>query len=209
MRGARKGAEILGQIWGHREGTPGLQGPHRSHLNRLSSPAGNGTGEAVAHVGRWVRCPVESGGVTPTVPDLSERRQDMSAAHKPQTFLRGWRWAQDPHCFWGLVISVSYVSPEYRDNAVGVLGARPSTSAAGRCTSGPPHPTPSRHSRPALIVQGEEPARLHQEGASASSGSRLMEDDQKTHGKGPRHKKSEIHAGPSTGRWWVQVGGAS
>lgn len=60
---ARKWAEILSQIWGHREEGPGLQGPHRSHLSSRRA-AGNGTGEAMAHGGRWVRCPAELGVYT-------------------------------------------------------------------------------------------------------------------------------------------------
>ena len=53
---ARKWAEIPSQIWGG----PELQGPHRSHLSSRRA-AGNGTGEAMAHGGRWVRCPAELG----------------------------------------------------------------------------------------------------------------------------------------------------
>lgn len=40
---AGKWAEILGQIWGHREQGPGLQGPQRSHLSRQWHWGGRGS----------------------------------------------------------------------------------------------------------------------------------------------------------------------
>lgn len=110
---------------------------------------------------------------------------------------------------WGLIVSVSYISPKHRRHAERVLGPKPSPGAEGTAVTGHLPPvagsTASTHGpgrRPAGgTVKGPQPARVSSDGRWGEAiWQRIL-----TLTRSWRF--IQVHKRPR--RWWARVGGSS